>query len=466
MDREEDGRSMSRSRRRGRQTPLPIAVIALLLAACPGAVAQEPDPSPSITSPPEINGVPRVGETLTATRGEWTPDSPYTTPSYQWFRCAPAATCGPIEEATTRSYRVSSTDQEHTLFIRLTVDHNGRQATADSDATSLVPRTPANTAPPEVSGTARTGQLLTASPGAWIGTPPLAFTYQWERCAPSGLGCQAIAGAASAGYVVTTADANMTLRLAVTATNAGGTSAPAYSVPTGVVERGELVNLIPPSTAGRLEVGRSLTATPGLWNDDGPIDFLYRWLRCRADGSACAPIPQGTAPTYRVSTLDVEHRLRVRVTAISDKGSAVAESALTASVQGASGKPPRPTLMSPFPVVRVSGIYTRWGAIFRRVSVRAPRGATITIDCRGAGCPFSRRARIVRVVRIRSLERAFRAGARFEIRVTKPGVVGKYTRVRIRAGRPPTRRDRCVMPGSRRPVRCPSDVLVTSRSVV
>jgi hypothetical protein len=457
MDREEEGRSMSCSRRRGRQTPLPIAVIALLLAACPGAVAQEPDPN--ITSPPEINGVARVGETLTATRGEWSPDSANAIPIYQWFRCAPGASCGPIEGATMRSYRVSPTDQEHTLFIRLTVDHHGRQATADSHATSLVPSAPANTTPPEVSGTARTGQLLTASLGAWTGTPPLAFTHQWERCGPSGLGCQAIAGAASATYVVTTADANMTLRVAVTAANGGGTSAPAYSVPIGVVERGELVNLVPPSTTGRPEVGRSLTATPGRWNDDGPIDFLYRWLRCRADGSACAPIPQGTAPTYRLSTLDVEHRLRVRVTAISDKGSAVAESALTASVQGVGGEAPRPTLMSPFPVVRVSGIYTRRGAVFRRVSVRAPRGATITIDCRGAGCPFRRRARIVRVVRIRSLERAFRAGARFEIRVTKPGVVGKYTRVRIRAGRPPTRRDRCVMPGSRRPVRCPSDVL-------
>jgi hypothetical protein len=114
--------------------------------------------------------------------------------------------------------------------------------------------------------------------------------------------------------------------------------------------------------------------------------------------------------------------------------------------------------MSPFPVVRVSGTYTRWGAVFRRVSVSAPRGATITVNCRGPGCPFSRRVRIVRVVRLRSLERAFRAGARLEIRVTKPGVVGKYTRVRIRAGRPPTRQDRCVMPGSWRPVRCPSDL--------
>ena len=449
---------MSRSRRRGRQTPLSIVVIALLLALCPGAVAQDPDSSPSITSPPEINGVPRVGETLWATPGEWRPDSPNTTPSYQWFRCAPAATCGPIEGATTRSYRVIPADEEHTLFIRLTVDHNGRQATADSDATSLVPRAPTNITPPEVSGTARTGQLLTASPGAWIGTPPLEFTYQWERCGPSGLGCEAIAGAASASYVVTTADADLTLRLAVIAANAGGTSAPAYSVPTGVVERGKLVNLIPPSTTGTPEVGRSLTATPGLWNDDGPIDFLYRWLRCRADGSACAPIPQGTDPTYRVSTLDVDHRLRVRVTAINDEGSAVAESALTTSVQGAGGNAPRPTLMSPFPVVRVSGIYTRWGAVFRRVSVRAPRGATITIDCRGPGCPYRRRARIVRIVRLRSLERAFRAGARLEIRVTKPGVVGKYARVRIRARRPPARQDRCVMPGSRRPVRCPSDV--------
>jgi hypothetical protein len=452
---------MSRSRRCGRCVPLPIVVVAVLLVTCPGASAQQPVPDPRITSPPVITGIARVGETLTATPGEWTPASPDATASHQWFRCAATAACEPISGATLLTYQVSPVDQAHTLLVRLTVQRNGQQVSADSRPTTLVPQAPSNTRPPEVSGRERTGQLLTASPGEWLGTPPLAFTYQWERCGPSGVGCQAIAQATSAGYAVSARDEGVTLRVAVTAANAGGTSAPAYSVPTGVIGPGQLVNRDPPAIAGRAEVGQWLMATSGRWNDDGPVDFLYRWLRCGTDGSACTPIPQGTSPAYRVSPLDVQHRLRVRVMAISDAGSAVAESSLTAPVLGASTFPipeSRPPLMSPFPVVRVRGIYTRSGAVFRLVTVSAPRGARITLECRRRGCGFRRRARTVRIVRLRSLERAFRAGVRLEIRVTQPGVIGKYTRLVIRAGRPPARRDRCLMPGSRRPVRCPAEL--------
>ena len=59
-----------------------------------------------------------------------------------------------------------------------------------------------------------------------------------------------------------------------------------------------------------------------------------------------------------------------------------------------------------------------------------------------------------RRLRIRALERAYRAGASISFRITRRGYVGKYTRVRIRAGRVPARMDRCLVPGKRRPRRC------------
>jgi hypothetical protein len=60
-------------------------------------------------------------------------------------------------------------------------------------------------------------------------------------------------------------------------------------------------------------------------------------------------------------------------------------------------------------------------------------------------------------VRIHRFRKALlRPGAMIEILVTKRGDVGKYTRFQIRDGRPPKRIDRCLRPGSKRPVRCPA----------
>jgi hypothetical protein len=60
------------------------------------------------------------------------------------------------------------------------------------------------------------------------------------------------------------------------------------------------------------------------------------------------------------------------------------------------------------------------------------------------------------VVHLRPFERVLRAGTRLEIRITRAPFIGKYTLVVVRRGQPPLRRDRCLMPGSSRPVRCPS----------
>jgi hypothetical protein len=53
------------------------------------------------------------------------------------------------------------------------------------------------------------------------------------------------------------------------------------------------------------------------------------------------------------------------------------------------------------------------------------------------------------------MERFLAAGTRFQIAVTQQGLVGKYTRFTIRRIALPTRTDRCVLPGSARPVVCP-----------
>ena len=127
------------------------------------------------------------------------------------------------------------------------------------------------------------------------------------------------------------------------------------------------------------------------------------------------------------------------------------------------------SLLSPFPVVRIAGRMSRRGARIRRLTIDAPPGAGVSVRCGGRGCPFKRvlqtiSSRVVagrglpatRLLRIRRLEgRLLRPGATLRLFVTGPGTVGKYTRFRIRRGKPPRRTDMCLVPGNSSPVACP-----------
>src|SRR5690349_19216043 len=82
---------------------------------------------------------------------------------------------------------------------------------------------PTNTAPPTISGTAKSGEKLTANNGTWSNSPT-SFTYQWQRCASDGRSCGDVNGATSQTYAVSSPDVGHALRVVVTATNADGHS--------------------------------------------------------------------------------------------------------------------------------------------------------------------------------------------------------------------------------------------------
>jgi hypothetical protein len=127
-------------------------------------------------------------------------------------------------------------------------------------------------------------------------------------------------------------------------------------------------------------------------------------------------------------------------------------------------------LMSPFPVVRVSGIVRKRGIKLRLLSVNGPIGATISVRCRGRGCPFRRQSRTITaqtrsageappatgLVRIRRFRRrVLSVGATLRVYVMRPDAIGKYTRLKVRRSRLPARVDRCILPASPTPVACP-----------
>jgi hypothetical protein len=176
------------------------------------------------------------GKTLTATSGNWNGTAPFSY-AYQWQRCDSAGnSCVNIDGATSPTYTLTPSDIGARLRVVVMASNwISSYSQATSDPTPVVAAAkPANTASPTVSGTAKRGQTLTASPGSWGGTQPISYAYQWQRCDASGGGCGNISGARSQSYILTSSDVGKTIRVVVTATNVAG-SASASSAATPVV---------------------------------------------------------------------------------------------------------------------------------------------------------------------------------------------------------------------------------------
>jgi hypothetical protein len=93
---------------------------------------------------------------------------------------------------------------------------------------------PVNVTLPAISGTARVGSTLSASPGTWTESPT-SYAYKWLRCDTLGTNCTGISGANEAAYTLTPADVGSTVRVRVIASNSVGNSAAALSVPSETV---------------------------------------------------------------------------------------------------------------------------------------------------------------------------------------------------------------------------------------
>ena len=184
---------------------------------------------------------------------------------------------------------------------------------------------------------ARDGQTLTADPGAWDGTVPVRFAYQWQRCNAGE--CADIGGATRRTYRLTADDVGATARVVVTATNAGGTDS-ATSERSGAVGAAPPVSETPPSISGTPRDGETLTVDPGRWGGTASVAFAYRWERCDATGERCEPIDGADGTTYAATAADVGHALHAVVTARNDGG---AQTATSASTPAVTAQPPANT---------------------------------------------------------------------------------------------------------------------------
>lgn len=207
----------------------------------------------------------------------------------------------------------------------------GKDVAASLILSGASPAAPNNTRAPLLVGTPQDGSTLNAERGAWTGSPPLGYAYEWERCDSGGASCVEIAGDAFDRYLLTSADVGTTIRVRVRATNSVG-SAAAVSAATSAVAARPVSNTAPPSIAGSAREGQTLTAAAGSWTGTTPMSFAYQWRRCDGAGSSCADIAMANSTSYTLTPADDGATIVVRVTAANAAGSAAADSQPTGAV--------------------------------------------------------------------------------------------------------------------------------------
>ena len=181
------------------------------------------------------------------------------------------------------------------------------------------------------------GTKLGANPGKWT-NKPTGFQNQFLRCDAAGDNCAAITDyrTGSANHRVRPADVGHTLRVRYIASNPAGASAPAISLPSGLVTQDPPVNLALPTIDNGASplVGTALNSGPGQWSN-APSTYLRQWLRCDAAGDGCASITAYRARRgYTPKPADVGSTLRVRVKAANAGGESAPATSAASGVVG------------------------------------------------------------------------------------------------------------------------------------
>ena len=302
-------------------------------AQATSTVSPEVAQAPANTQAPQISGTVAVGQQLLASPGTWT-GSPAPILTYQWERCDNGGNnCNPIQGAGDSFYTITNADAGSTLNVIVIGTNSAGNAQAIAAATAVVPQppqSPANTQPPQISGTATVGQQLQASPGTWTGYPAPTFTYQWQRCDSTGNNCNPIQGTSNTSYTITSGDTGSTLDVVVTGTNGSG-SAQAASTATSQVAQAP-ANTQLPQISGTAAVGQQLQADPGTWTGSPAPTFTYQWQDCDSSGNNCNPIQGATNAAYTITNADAGSTLVVAVTGTNSAGNARATSGATTVV--------------------------------------------------------------------------------------------------------------------------------------
>ena len=324
------------------RTPAPLSPA---VATAPPDVTPAPASPPTADAPPAIAGNPRSGSELTASAGRWSDEDARFT--YAWQRCdVSGGSCDTIAGANGSTYALDAGDVGSTIRVAVTARTLAGSTTAVSAPTARIAALPpllANTQPPTLAGDAVENGTLAATAGAWS-DPAASLSYGWQRCDADGSGCEPIAGAAGAQLPLTAREVGGTVRVVVSAANAGG-SVDAVSAPSAVVAPATPppASTARPALSGDAVENGTLAATTGTWNDPQAA-LEVAWQRCDASGASCAAVDGASGAQFPLTSADVGSTLRVVVTATNSAGTAQAVSDPSAVVRAAVTAPANTTL--------------------------------------------------------------------------------------------------------------------------
>ena len=239
---------------------------------------------------------------------------------------------------------------------------------------------------------------------------------------------------------------------------------------------------VAPATSGSAIVGSTLTSTGGQAGGPRGTTVGRAWLRCgnATDERSCDLINGAwNTSTYTVKADDLGKYMRSALYAYRDRYMRDLTWKMSPATAAVTNPPPPPPAatpvptpvptpapppvpvpplpteqapppaaaapqttakrMRPFPTVRISGVVFAKGAQISRLTVRAPRGAKITISCFGKGCPNRRVKRVARgkSIHVPAYEKYLRSGVRLVITISRKGYVSKVTTIKIRKQKAP-----------------------------
>ena len=310
--------------------------------------------SPQATANPVLssssnttNGRPRVGSTLTVTRGTWT-GLPVPTSTYHWYACDTAVAvvvsakpdnCDLIIGAANTTTFVTTTAQSG-KFVTAEVRTTNSVGTSSrwTAATRAVVAGALFDSDPAITGTATVGSTLTAVANSSTQSEITTTSYQWLRCNSSvaasntqNAACTVITGATASTYLLAAGDSGRFTSVRVTLTNDSGSSV-RFSASTQATTMAPSNTSAPAptfSTPTNPRVGGTATASAGAWAGFPVPTYEYTWLLCdNPVTSKSASLPAGCEEvseesdirTYSIGRSASSKYLMVKITATNSIG--------------------------------------------------------------------------------------------------------------------------------------------------
>lgn len=274
------------------------------------------------SSAPEVSGAWTVGVSLSTSAGSWSQSGTYT---YKWQESSDASTWSDISGATSSSYTLVSANSGKFIRSVVTITSSTGAGTAYSAYTRKV-GSPYNTVAPAITGTIRVGETQTSTNGTWSNTPT-SYTYQWQSSSNGILWTNIADSSTAATYIPTFAQANLQLRVTISAVNAVDTATVTSNVVSGFLPPEATVI---PTISGTTTAGQTLTATSGTWPQTSS-GYVYQWQRS-TNGVSWSDISSATSSTYVLASGDAGYVIRVQVSLSTNAGTSVAYSLATTSI--------------------------------------------------------------------------------------------------------------------------------------